>query len=259
MGTSHIKSAERVLDVLDLLARRSDPVTAREVSAALNLPKSTTHHLLNVMRDRHFLAYRADHRAWTLGTAAFEMGAAYLRNGPLGFEGQRFLAELTRRTNETSHLAVLRGTDVVYLGKQEPPVPGIRLVTEIGTRLPAHLTAVGRAMLAQTPLGLLTALYTGYDWPDLTGVGPHSLAALRSLLDTDRERGSACEEGSITPGIACVASAVHARDGAPIAAVGVAFVAAAQTVTSTEGLTAEVRRVAADFSLALSEGPPVGQ
>ena len=48
---------------------------------------------------------------------------------------------LTQSTDETSHLAVLQGSDVIYLDKREPLKPGVRLVTEIGTRLPAHLTA----------------------------------------------------------------------------------------------------------------------
>lgn len=52
MSTSRVKSAERVLDVLDLLARRGVPLATADISSALDLPKSTTHHLLNVMRDR---------------------------------------------------------------------------------------------------------------------------------------------------------------------------------------------------------------
>lgn len=77
---------------------------------------------------------------------------------------------LTQSTDETSHLAVLQGSDVIYLDKREPLKPGVRLVTEIGTRLPAHLTAVGRAILSRLDAEQISALYEGgYTWPTRTG------------------------------------------------------------------------------------------
>ncbi len=90
------------------------------------------------------------------------------------------MVALTKAADETSHLAVLQGTDVIYLDKREPLKPGVRLVTEVGTRLPAHLTAVGRAILARLDPEQLSALYAGYTWPTRTGEGPTSLDDLRA-------------------------------------------------------------------------------
>ncbi len=140
-------------------------MAATEIASALDLPKSTTHHLLNVMRDRRFVSYWPDQRAWTLGVSAFEVGASYMRSGPLHREGQRHMVALTKAADETSHLAVLQGTDVIYLDKREPLKPGVRLVTEVGTRLPAHLTAVGRAILARLDPEQLSALYADTPGP----------------------------------------------------------------------------------------------
>lgn len=253
MSTSRIKSAERVLDVLDLLARRGTPMAATEIASALDLPKSTTHHLLNVMRDRRFVSYWPDQRAWTLGVSAFEVGASYMRSGPLHREGQRHMVALTQAADETSHLAVLQGTDVIYLDKREPLKPGVRLVTEVGTRLPAHLTAVGRAILARLDPEQLSALYAGYSWPTRTGEGPTSLDDLRALLHSDRELGYAVERDSTTNGITCIASPVVTRDGRPVAALGLAYLTGSHAEESTTDLARLVTDAADHFSDSLSD------
>ncbi|QBJ96131.1 IclR family transcriptional regulator [Rhodococcus sp. ABRD24] len=253
MSTSRVKSAERVLDVLDLLARRGVPMAAIEISSALDLPKSTTHHLLNVMRDRRFVSYWPDQRAWTLGVSAFEVGASYMRSGPLHREGQRYMVELTKAADETSHLAVLQGTDVIYLDKREPLKPGVRLVTEVGTRLPAHLTAVGRSILARLDPEQLSALYAGYSWPTRTGEGPPALDALRELLRADREQGYAVERDSTTNGVTCIASPVVTRDGRPVAALGIAFLTGSRADEASAELAALVVGTTARFSASLSD------
>lgn len=253
MSTSRVKSAERVLDVLDLLARRGVPMAATEIASALDLPKSTTHHLLNVMRDRRFVSYWPDQRAWTLGVSAFEVGASYMRSGPLHREGQRHMVALTQAADETSHLAVLQGTDVIYLDKREPLKPGVRLVTEVGTRLPAHLTAVGRAILASLDPEQLSALYAGYTWPTRTGEGPASLNDLRTLLQADRELGYAVERDSTTNGVTCIACPVVTRDGRPVAALGVAYLTGARTDDETAALAELVTDAAAHFSDSLGD------
>lgn len=221
----------------------------------LELPKSTTHHLLNVMRDRGFAAYWAEERVWTLGVAAFEVGTSYMRSGPLARAAQRFMTELTNATGDASHLAVLQGTDVIYLDKREPPSPGVRLVTEVGTRLPAHLTAVGRALLSRLEDDQLGTLYAGYAWPTRTGQGPGSVSDLGKLLGTVRERGIATERDTTTAGIECVAAPVVGRGGHAVAALGVAYVSGAKSAEARAETAAAVRSNADAFSRALGASP----
>ncbi|MEU1300086.1 IclR family transcriptional regulator [Streptomyces shenzhenensis] len=254
MSSSKVKSAERVMAVLDLLGRRVTPLSALEIAAALDLPKSTTHHLLNVMRDMSYVAYWPDRRVWSLGISALEIGAAYLRTGHLQHEGQRHLSTLTARTGQTSHLAVLQGTDVLYLDKREPQGSGIRLVTDVGTRLPAHLTAVGRSILAFLDHSELRARFAEYNWPQRTDVRVDSFEQLTSLLANVRTAGYAVETGSTTSGIECVAAPVRTGDGSAVAAIGVATVAGTQSL-SLDQLTTEVQAVAGRFSTELGHAP----
>jgi DNA-binding IclR family transcriptional regulator len=248
--SSRVKSAERVLAVLDLLGRRAAPLPTSAISAELNLPKSTTHHLLNVMLRQRYVAYWPDRRVWSLGVAAFEIGAAYLRTGHLQHEGQRHLTRLTLDTGHTSQLAVLQGNDVVYLDKREPHGTGIRLVTDVGTRLPAHLTAVGRSLLSTLSADALTSMYAGYGWPRRTDVQVTSLADLVPLLDEVRSRGYAVELGSTTAGIRCIAAPVSVADGSAVAAIGIAMVAGTNTM-ELDHLASVVRETAQAFSATL--------
>jgi DNA-binding IclR family transcriptional regulator len=226
MSSSNVKSAERLLSVLELLARHARPVPTMTIARECDIPKSSTHHLLNVMRDRQFVSYYEVERAWGLGVAAFEIGSAYLRSRPLQRMGRHLLAELTQRTGETSHLAMLHGTEVLYVDKEQPVGAAAKLVTEIGVRLPAHLTAVGRAILAELPEAQVRALYAGQPLVLRTGRGPTSIDDLLHDLEGVRRQGVAIDAEMVTPGISCVAAPVFSHEGVPVASIGLTYVTA---------------------------------
>ena len=198
-------------------------VLAREC----DIPKSSTHHLLNMMLDHHFVTYYEEEHAWGLGVASFEIGASYLRSRPLQRLGRQRLVALTTQTRKTSHLAILHGVDVLYIDKEEPPRDVPRLITEVGVRLPAHLTSVGIAILANLPTQQVRALYDNRQFVNRTGVGPRDLRDLLPILERVRELGYAYDMQMTTPGVCCVAAPVFARDGQPTAALGITLLASA--------------------------------
>ena len=117
---------------------------------------------------------------------------------------RRTLADLVDRTGQTAHLAVLHGRDVLYVVEERAPGRP-PLVTDVGVRLPAHLTASGRAILSALPAAQVRALYPDSGaFVDRHGTGPRTLSALRSVLSETRRRGYATEEGEVTPGLASV-------------------------------------------------------
>ncbi len=179
------------------------------------------------------------------------MGSAYLRTEPLRRLGRHVLVELTQRTGETSHLAVLHGTEVLYIDKEEPSGSAPRLVTEIGVRLPAHLTAVGRAVLAQLPAAQVSALFANQPLVQRTGRGPSNMNALLSDLQEVRRAGYAFDDQLVTPGIACLARPVFSHNGVPVAALGLTFIAAQRSPDDVQLAASLVREMSVRLSSTL--------
>ena len=122
-----------------------------------------------------------------------------------------------------AHLAVLHGRDVLYVVEERAPGRP-PLVTDVGVRLPAHLTASGRAILAALPSAQVRALYPDADaFVDRHGTGPRTLSQLRTLLSDTRQRGYAIEEGEVTPGLSSVASAALDHNEHPVAGIALTF------------------------------------
>ena len=143
MSTSVVRAAR----ILDRLAHSQTPMTLAEIASELDIPKSTAYTILRDLASESFVTVSSP-AAYSIGLKAFEVGSAHLRaSGTAGAVAPE-LARLTRALNITSHYAVLDGTEVLYLCKEDPPTLGIQLASAIGARLPSHLTAVGKACLA---------------------------------------------------------------------------------------------------------------
>jgi DNA-binding IclR family transcriptional regulator len=211
------------LRVLRYLARQPDPVTLDRLAAEVGLPRSTAYHLVTAMIEEGFVVHLAEEHRYGLGVAAFEVGSGYARQEPLQRIARRHLAALVDTVGQSAHLAVLHGRDVLYvLEERAPGQPS--LVTDVGVRLPAQLTASGRAVLAALPAPQVRALFPDRSaFVDRHGGGPTSLSALRTLLAETRQRGYAVEQGEVTPGFASVAAAVLDHNQHPVAGVAVTY------------------------------------
>ncbi len=220
---SQVPAATKAMRVLKFLASQPDPVPLDRIMRACALPRSTAYHLMTAMAEEGFVTHLVDERRYGLGVAAFELGSAYARQEPLRWIAGTVLSRLVDASTHNGHLAVLHGRDVLYvLEERAPGRPP--LVTDVGVRLPAHLTASGRAILAALPAAQVRALYPDRSvFVDRHGVGPTSPSALRALLGETRQRGYAVEEGEVTPGLASVAAAVLDHNGHPLAGVAVTF------------------------------------
>ena len=225
---SQVPAATRALRVLRFLATQPDPVGLGRIVSACGLPRSTAYHLLNAMIDEGFVVHLPEEHRYGLGVAAFEVGSGYGRQVPLQRMARRALAALVDRCGESdirgAHLAVLHGTDALYvLEERAPGRPP--LVTDVDVRLPAHVTASGRAMLACLSIAQVRALYSSPD--DFVERGRdgavRSLATLRTELVDTRRRGHGVERGEVTAGLTSVAVAVLDHTGHPVAAVAVTF------------------------------------
>lgn len=230
-----VPAATRTLRVLRFLAAQPGPVALERIASALDLPRSTAYHLVTAMVEEGFVVHLPDEHRYGLGVAAFEVGNGYARQAPLARIARRTLAALADRTGESAHLAVLHGRDVLYVVEERAPGRP-PLVTDVGVRLPAQLTASGRALLSALPAAQVRALF-----PDRSafvtrhGSGPRGPSDLRTLLSETRQRGYAWEHGEVTPGFASVAAPVLDHNGHPVAGVAVTYAAAGHEVAQPPG------------------------
>ncbi len=244
-------AAGHALDVLDHLARRGEPVAAAALARDLGLPRSSVYHLLTVLVDRGYVRHLPEERRYGLGVAAYELGSAYQRQAPLQRMARGVMDRLVDRTGHNSHLAVLHGRDVLYVIEQRAPGRPL-LVTDVGVRLPAPLTATGLAMLAHLPPAQLRALF-----PDRTslvqrdGRGPTSTTQLRSQLQYVRQRGHAVEDGLVTAGLGSVAVAVLDHNDYPVAGIAVTYQQRDVDERAAASLVVEVHQAAAALSARL--------
>src|SRR3954454_15835285 len=222
-GMGQVPAATRALRVLRYLAGQPDPVTLDRLASEVGIPRSTAYHLLTAMIEEGFVTHLPEQHRYGLGVAAFEVGSGYARQEPLQRISRRHLATLVDAVGQSAHLAVLHGRDVLYVVEERAPGRP-PLVTDVGVRLPAHLTASGRAVLAQLSAAQVRALYPDPSaFVDRHGTGPRTLSALKTVLFETPQRGYATEQGEVTPGLASVAAAVLDHNGHPVAGLAVTF------------------------------------
>ncbi|MEJ7634996.1 IclR family transcriptional regulator [Aeromicrobium sp.] len=237
-----VPAATAALQVLRFLSGQPVPVSAARIAGAVELPRSSAYHLLSAMADEDFVIHYPDDRTWGIGIAAWEVGHGFARQEPLARLARIPLARLVDRLGHSAHLVVLHGADVLYVIEERAPGRP-PLVTDVGVRLPAHLTASGRAILASLPAAQVTALYPGKSaFTSRTGAGPRSPTELRRLLSATRQRGFATEDGEVTTGFASIAAPIDA--GTIHAAVAVTW----ETRQAVGELVDDVRATAAEIA-----------
>lgn len=253
-----VPAARQTLEILGYLSRQAGPVPAASLVRDLGLPRSTVYHLLQTLLEHGFVTHLPEEQRYALGLAAYELGTGYGRQAPLARVARVPLAELADRTRHSAHLAVLHGREVLYVIEERAPGRP-PLVTDVGVRLPASLTASGRAVLAALPPAQLRALYPeSASFVLRTGAGPRSMSALRALLVDVRRTGVATEDGEVTPGLASVGAAVVDHSGHPVAGVAVTFPASGTPPARREAIAERVARTAAELSRRVG-GPVAAQ
>ena len=139
--TADVPAIRRAHDILRTLAAQPGPVKASELMRACGLPRSTLYLLLDSLEQRRWIERREG--GYIVGIELMALGAAYLRHDSLQTAFHRVAAEFVARCNEVVQLAALDGFEVVYLAREDARRP-VRLVSDLGLRLPAHACALGR-------------------------------------------------------------------------------------------------------------------
>jgi DNA-binding IclR family transcriptional regulator len=204
-----VKSSDRTLEILEVLADAPHRRGLSELAQQLGIPKSSLHAILRTMVARGWVETTDDGTRFGLGLRALRTGAAYIEGDDTVTMVAPLLDDLAHEFGETVHLGRLDGADVVYLAKRDSIHP-LRLFSAVGRRLPAHATALGKAMLAQRSNAEVDRL-VGPSLRRLTRCTITGRAALRSDLAATRERGYAVDREENSEGVICFAVALPLR------------------------------------------------
>lgn len=212
----------RGLDILELFLEPNDGLKVPEMTERLGIPRASVHELVGALVERGYLQARRDAPGrFVLGVRAFLLGGAYERELDLAEVGRETARRIAAKCGETVHLVALEGKDVVYLVKVDS-THSIRLVSEVGRRLPAHCTAVGKALLAALSNEEIDSLFP--DDASLVPMTANSISTRERLfreMALTRERGWAEEHGESNEGAACVAAPVYDRSGKCVSAISI--------------------------------------
>ena len=207
------RAANRVVDILELLAASRDGMALREVSAQLEAPKSSLLPLLRALTARGYLEQTRT-GAYRLGPRVLELGDATSGHRELADVARPTLVDLSRRTGETVFLGMLAadGVSVVFVDKVESEQI-IRYSAGVGDRRPLHATSTGKAILAFLPAEQREALLGTLPLSRHTERTVTSLGTLRGSLDDVRRTGVCVSLDELVRGASGVAAPIFDRHG----------------------------------------------
>lgn len=217
-GSAPDSPVAKVSLVLSVFDDNRPPLRMSDIVRRTGLSPTSTSRIVRELVS-HGLLERRGHDLWP-GMKLFEIGSRSRRPVSLRQAALPTLMELRHRTGHTTQLAVLEDRDVVYL----EVLPGRERtggLCAVGSRWPAHASAVGKALLAYFPP----------EWQEhylstvLDQAGPHTIpspTALRDELARIHRHGTAYDQGTAVHGMKCIASPVLRGNGTPLAAISVA-------------------------------------
>jgi DNA-binding IclR family transcriptional regulator len=244
-----VPAVARAVAVMDLLARRREPLSMANVAAALDLPKSSVHGLCNTLLNFGYLR-RADNGALLIGPSVMSLAEAFVASTNVASEFETLWRGAKAAPEETLILSVLNGAEVVYVAVRNGSRP-LGLAFTIGMRLPAHLAATGKAMLAHLPPAKLRALFKHEALPRLTGRGPGTFTELQAELSQVRAQGHSIDDEGIREGVVALAAPVFDAAGQPVAGLGVCLNKAQLSTELVERQRQVVVRAAKTLSMRL--------
>ncbi|MBM4245485.1 MAG: IclR family transcriptional regulator [Deltaproteobacteria bacterium] len=247
-------SLEKANRLLLAFAEATPELGVMDLARRVGLNKSTVSRFVATMLELGLLE-RVDHgRKYRLGLRVFELGSLAARHRPLYAQAEPAVEKLAAQLRETVTLAVLLGSDLVFLHKADRGVDGASAA--LGRRYPAHCSASGKALLGLLPAAE-RAEYLGSRLARRTESSIVVPRVLERELAVSAEQGFAVDHQEFMVGVRSIAVPIHDRSGAAVAAIGVSGAARRITPANVPAIVAPLQRVAAEVSRRLGHRPLV--
>ncbi|MEU6098044.1 IclR family transcriptional regulator [Streptomyces sp. NPDC047079] len=245
-----VPAVTRALDILELFLHGDGTLSAPDIVRKLQLPRTTVHELVTTLAARSYIVpVPGQPGRYRLGVRPYQLGSRYAEQLDLAAEGQQVARSVADTCDETVHVAILEGTDVIYIAKVDS-THAVRMVSAAGRRLPAHCTSVGKMLLASLPEPELATRIP--EDAELVAMTPNSITdpvALHEALGEIRTRGIAVEMRESNPDVSCVAAPVRDRTGHVVAALSISV----PMIRWSDERRAELERLALKGAEELSE------
>ena len=236
------------MDLLEFLSVNEQETGVTEINKKLHMGLSTVHRILTTLKFRGYVIQNQQTTKYRLGIKLFGLGYAVKSTKRLVEITKPYLKQLSQSTNETANLAILEGKEVIYIAKIESP----EILTtniKIGTRLPAHCTALGKVLLASISNWEFESLYKNDEpLPSLTSTSITSLEELKKHLKKVRIQGYAVDREEYKIGINCVGVPIFGRNGEVIAAISITGPASRFTIDEIKEVKDELMNVSKEIS-----------
>jgi len=215
---SGIQSVARALSVFDVLAQARTELPLHEIAERLMLPKSTVHGLISTLKDFGYVEQNPFTSKYKLGLRLFEMGSIVALGWDVRTVAAPFIQNLLDEMHETVHLVILDKNEVLYIDKRETS-ESLRIASQVGMRLPAHCTGVGKVLLAYNSTAKLEEVIAekglqGYTKSTITSQGD-----LTKHLQVIRECGYAIDNEEYMDSLKCVAAPIREQGGKVVSAI----------------------------------------
>ena len=212
-------AVERALTMLEVVAQASDGLSNAEISRKLNIPKSSASYILRTLETQGYLGRDADSGKYRVGLKILSLSRGAL--GGLDVRGVAvpIMRRLMQHTGLTCHLAVLDGSDAVYIEKVEPE-GFIRMDTWVGRRMRVHATSVGKAMVAHISQGQLEQILLKSGMEKRTPKTITTLPRLLKDLEKVRTQGYAVDDEENNLGARCLGAPIFDERGSILASLG---------------------------------------
>jgi IclR family acetate operon transcriptional repressor len=241
----------RGLDILGLFASESPELTQTEISSALGLPLPTVHRLTAVLAERGYLERDPRTRRFRLGLEVARFMPPLLAGLRLPDVARAHVSRLAADSGETVNIAVLQDREIVYLLSES----GGRLLsarTPVGTRLPAHCTALGKCLLAQLPDETARDAAGEEPYEERTPTTATTWHALHAHLERTRRDGVAQSWEEYEVGLAALAVPVTWLEGPGSAALNISLPTSRATRAFRTELVGRLRTTAARIEASLA-------
>ena len=215
-----IKVLNKTFSILEILLQHGSAMNMTEISEKLGFYPSTIHRILDTLRHWGYVEQDPKSQKYRLGLKLLELGMAKLHQMDLAREATPYLKELVSKCNETVHLGVLEGGEVLYLAKEESSQT-IRMVSYVGKRALLHCTALGKVLLAYLSAEERKKILEEKVLPRLTENTITDKMELEQELDKVREQGFALDREENEKDVRCVAAPIRNHQGEVIAAISI--------------------------------------